>query len=104
VRSGSQAGLDTLRVTLKQVFAGFELCSAAAPFGSGSLQGDGVVWSQNPDENPSMAAGDGYHLLPVVRSQAVDISPDASYPDGFPAVIRASLSFRDNFQPRFAVW
>jgi hypothetical protein len=92
LRSSDTTDLDALRATLRQTFAGFELCSPAAPFGSGVVQG--AVWSANPerdDRENLTGVGEGYRLLPVVRTQAVDISPDANYAEGFPAVTGASL-------------
>jgi len=66
-----------------------------------------AVWSENhnvDDRESLTGVGDGYSLLPVVRTERVDISPGASYADGFPAVARASLPLHAFLCSRLAVW
>ncbi len=102
VLEGNRDNLDKHRATLKRLFVGFELCSPAKPFGSGALQGQGAVWSENtdPGDDGVLAIENGYQLLPVVRAESIDLSSTASYADGFPALTRAAFALHDNLWTR----
>ena len=76
------------------------MCSS--DLGSGALQGQGAVWSENtdPGDDGVLAIENGYQLLPVVRAESIDLSSTASYADGFPALTRAAFALHDNLWTR----
>ncbi len=67
VQEGAKSDVDSFRATPRRLFVGFELCSAAKPFGSGALRDQGDVWSKNTQQDdapPLLAVESGYQLLP----------------------------------------
>jgi hypothetical protein len=89
--AGEVAGsddLDRVRALLRRLFVGFKLASPKARFGSGKL-GGGAVWVGAEDRKNPLSFGDGYFLIPVLRSDAIDLGTDD--PSGFPASRRLPL-------------
>jgi hypothetical protein len=66
--------------------------------------GDYWAPANDTDPDPFLQITDGYQLLPVVRSEAIDWSADASYDAGFPVVRRSALALHANLCARFAAW
>ncbi|MGI8863453.1 MAG: hypothetical protein ACR2JH_03500 [Solirubrobacteraceae bacterium] len=97
--------LEPWRQALRRLFVGFELCSPTKPFGSGVLTGGGAIWTPNTEDSPTNLANlaEGYSLLPVVRSEALDRDYGAS-DEGFPAPRRGPLPLSDNFHSLLAAW
>ena len=73
---------------MRRLFAGFELASPRARFGSGVLRGTLCV--ENDDRPGLFGLGGGYYLLPYFRPEAIDLARD----DGvaFPSLGRSALS------------
>jgi hypothetical protein len=90
--AGEVAGsddLDRVRALLRRLFVGFELASPKARFRSGKLRG-GAAWVGAEDRQNPLSFGDGYFLIPVLRSDAIDLGTDD--PSGFPAIRRLPLT------------
>jgi DNA invertase Pin-like site-specific DNA recombinase len=112
IRQANGEGLDQLRASVCRLFAGFELASPRARFGSGVLGGQpgvGYLWvGKERDERHPFRLDSGYYLLPYFRPEAMDLARDDGVgvpaPDaaGFPAADRSIVA--DFFQTLFAAW
>jgi hypothetical protein len=100
-QEASREGLQSFRVAVRRLFAGFELVPIGGPpfhFGTGML--DGQVWQG--DDVPSFERdGTGYVLRPYVRPEAMKSPVDA---EEWPALQRAALLLHDNLCTFLAAW
>ena len=89
IRKAQGEGLDQLRASISGLFAGFELASPLAWFGSGGLRGQGWV-GKGGDERRRFSLDDGYHLMPYFRPEAIDLARADGV--GFLSLGRSALS------------
>ena len=95
-QAASRDGLQSFRMALRRLFAGFELVPLGDPpyhFITGKL--DGEIW-QGEDVPSFERKGTAYVLRPYVRSGAMKPLTDTD-PSDWLALQRLALSLRDNF-------
>jgi len=101
IQAGREGKMEALRATLKRLFVGFQLAPRGDLFVGASV--DGAVWAGNENTQELLGVGEHY-LRALLRSDAIDVSPDADFADGFPAVQRVPLLLHSNLCARLAAW
>jgi len=96
-QAASADGVEPFRATLRRLFSAFELVSPARPFGSEGTEG--IPWVPTAPEHQISA--DRFVIAPHVRPEAADISLDADFSAGFPALHRAAVALGGNKQNPF---